>query len=83
MPRRSAANAIALPGDVGSEEDVKRIVAGAVEAYGPIDVLVNNAALATYEAVTRHFLEGDTRVVEPDHPDQPDERLPVLATRSR
>ena len=31
----------------------------AVEAHGPIDVLVNNAALATYEAVTRHFLEGD------------------------
>ena len=51
--------AIALPGDVGNEEDVKRIVAGAVEAHGPIDVLVNNAALATYEAVTRHFLEGD------------------------
>jgi 3-oxoacyl-[acyl-carrier protein] reductase len=54
------ADAIALPGDVGSEEDVKRIVATAVAAHGPIDVLVNNAALATYEAVTRHFLEGDS-----------------------
>ena len=32
----------------------------AVDAHGPIDVLVNNAALATYEAVTRHFLEGDS-----------------------
>jgi 2-hydroxycyclohexanecarboxyl-CoA dehydrogenase len=53
------ANAIALPGDVGSEEDVQRITSTAVEAHGPIDVLVNNAALATYEAVTRHFLEGD------------------------
>jgi NAD(P)-dependent dehydrogenase (short-subunit alcohol dehydrogenase family) len=54
------ATAIALPGDVGSEEDVKRIVSTAVDAHGPIDVLVNNAALATYEAVTRHFLEGDS-----------------------
>ena len=52
--------AIALPGDVGSEADVNRIVSTTVEAHGPIDVLVNNAALATYEAVTRHFLEGDS-----------------------
>jgi 3-oxoacyl-[acyl-carrier protein] reductase len=62
------ANAIALPGDVGNEDDVKRVVDGAVEAHGPIDVLVNNAALATYEAVTRHFLEGDsawwTRIIQ-------------------
>jgi 3-oxoacyl-[acyl-carrier protein] reductase len=62
------ANAIALPGDVGSEEDVQRITSTAVEAHGPIDVLVNNAALATYEAVTRHFLEGDsawwTRIIQ-------------------
>jgi 3-oxoacyl-[acyl-carrier protein] reductase len=62
------ANALALPGDVGNEDDVKRVVAGAVDAHGPIDVLVNNAALATYEAVTRHFLEGDsawwTRIIQ-------------------
>jgi 3-oxoacyl-[acyl-carrier protein] reductase len=62
------ANAIALPGDVGNEEDVRRVVSGAVDAHGPIDVLVNNAALATYEAVTRHFLEGDsawwTRIIQ-------------------
>src|SRR3954464_5745238 len=62
------ANAVAVPGGVGSEEDVNRIVGNAVEAHGPIDVLVNNAALATYEAVTRHFLEGDaawwTRIIQ-------------------
>jgi NAD(P)-dependent dehydrogenase (short-subunit alcohol dehydrogenase family) len=53
-------SAIALPGDVGSEEDVARITSTLADAYGPVDVLVNNAALATYEAVTRHFLEGDS-----------------------
>ncbi|MDA0166393.1 SDR family oxidoreductase [Solirubrobacter ginsenosidimutans] len=54
------ANAIAVPGDVGSQEDVTRMTETAVAAHGPIDVLVNNAALATYEATTRHFLEGDS-----------------------
>jgi 2-hydroxycyclohexanecarboxyl-CoA dehydrogenase len=53
------ANAIALPGDVGSEEDVIRITDAVVDAFGPVDVLVNNAALATYEATIRHFLETD------------------------
>jgi 3-oxoacyl-[acyl-carrier protein] reductase len=53
------ANAIALPGDVGSEVDVTRITATLVDAFGPVDVLVNNAALATYEATIRHFLETD------------------------
>jgi NAD(P)-dependent dehydrogenase (short-subunit alcohol dehydrogenase family) len=53
------ANAIALPGDVGSEDDVTRITDTVVDAFGPVDVLVNNAALATYEATIRHFLETD------------------------
>jgi 3-oxoacyl-[acyl-carrier protein] reductase len=53
-------SATALVGDVGSEDDVTRITAALVEAYGPVDVLVNNAALATYDVITRHFLEGDS-----------------------
>jgi 3-oxoacyl-[acyl-carrier protein] reductase len=51
--------ALALVGDVGSQEDVTRMVGELVDAFGPVDVLVNNAALATYEATIRHFLEGD------------------------
>ena len=57
--RDAGGRAVSLVGNVGSQDDVTRIVAELVEAYGPVDVLVNNAALATYEAVTRHFLEGD------------------------
>jgi NAD(P)-dependent dehydrogenase (short-subunit alcohol dehydrogenase family) len=53
-------SALALVGDVGVEEDVTRITSTLVETYGPVDVLVNNAALATYEVITRHFLEGDS-----------------------
>ena len=45
--------------DVASKSAVDGMVATAVAAHGPIDVLVNNAAIATYEAACRHFLEGD------------------------
>ena len=38
------AEAVALPVDVTSEESVRSLVAGAVERFGTIDVLVNNAA---------------------------------------
>lgn len=36
--------AVAVPGDIQSEEHCKSIVARAVEAFGKVDVLVNNAA---------------------------------------
>ncbi|MDJ0412689.1 3-oxoacyl-ACP reductase FabG [Rhodococcoides fascians] len=35
-----------VPGDVGSTADVARVVRTAVERYGPIDVLVNNAGIS-------------------------------------
>jgi NAD(P)-dependent dehydrogenase (short-subunit alcohol dehydrogenase family) len=34
---------IAVPGDVAVEEDAERMVAAALEAFGGLDVLVNNA----------------------------------------
>lgn len=34
------------PGDVSSREDMDRLVARAVEAYGGVDVLINNAGLS-------------------------------------
>ena len=60
--------ALALVGDVGSEEDVTRVTTAVVDAYGPVDVLVNNAALAHDPGVVRHFLDGDApwwkRIIE-------------------
>jgi glucose 1-dehydrogenase len=37
--------AIALRADVGDEDDVKRMVAAAVDAFGSLDILVNNAGI--------------------------------------
>ena len=40
--------ALALAGDVSSFADCERVVASARQAFGPIDVLVNNAALTYF-----------------------------------
>lgn len=48
-------NAVVAMGDVGSPSDVEKIVAMANEAFGGIDVLVNNAAIRP----TSPFLETD------------------------
>jgi 3-oxoacyl-[acyl-carrier protein] reductase len=50
---------LALVGDVSLQADVDRMVEALTGAHGPVDVLVNNAAIASYEATIRHFLEGD------------------------
>ena len=44
--RRAGARAIAMPADVAIEQDVSRLAAEALDAFGAIDVLVNNAAVA-------------------------------------
>jgi citronellol/citronellal dehydrogenase len=40
--------ALAVPTDVSREEDCRRLVDAARDAFGPVDVLVNNAALNYY-----------------------------------
>jgi 3-oxoacyl-[acyl-carrier protein] reductase len=40
--------AIAVQGDVGHRADVQALFTAAREAFGPVDVLVNNAAIATF-----------------------------------
>ena len=42
---RTGARALAVPGDVGTYADVERAVAMAIDRFGRIDVLVNNAGL--------------------------------------
>jgi meso-butanediol dehydrogenase / (S,S)-butanediol dehydrogenase / diacetyl reductase len=43
---------LACPGDVGSFEDIKRMVAATVAFGGQIDILVNNAASDVYGVIT-------------------------------
>lgn len=51
--RKLGAKALVIMGDVGKPEECKRIAAEAIEAFGAVDVLVNNAALRP----NRPFLE--------------------------
>lgn len=43
--RNAGGEAVAAPGDVSNPEDVQRMVSRAEEAYGPPEILVNNAGL--------------------------------------
>ena len=43
--RQVGVDALAVPGDVSSAADVQRMIASALERFGRIDVLINNAAV--------------------------------------
>jgi 3-oxoacyl-[acyl-carrier protein] reductase len=45
--RRRGADVVAVAGDIGLAETADRLIATAVETYGTLDVLVNNAGWAT------------------------------------
>ena len=49
---------IASPGDVSKSEDIKHIVAKALEIDGQLDILVNNAAIEAMGGVTDLGLES-------------------------
>lgn len=49
--------AIAVATDLAKEEDLKRLVAAAVDRFGGVDVLVNNAAATTGDIWGKPFLE--------------------------
>lgn len=49
--RSAGGDAVAVAGDVGDEDDARSIVASASEAFGRLDVLVNNAAAFVYGSV--------------------------------
>jgi 3-oxoacyl-[acyl-carrier protein] reductase len=47
----SGGTAIAVQADVSDKDDVKRLFATAIAEYGPLDVLVNNAAVYVFEPI--------------------------------
>jgi 3-oxoacyl-[acyl-carrier protein] reductase len=67
---RAGGKAVALHGDVSKAGDVKRLFAEAHEAYGRLDVLVNNAGVYAFEpleAVTERefYRQFDVNVLGP------------------
>ena len=52
----SGMNAVAVVTDVGDEDSVKRMVAGAIDHFGQVDILVNNAAIFTSVPLQRNTL---------------------------
>lgn len=50
--------------DVSSEEDIKKLVAGTVEAFGSVDILVNNAGIYPNHPLAQMTLEDFEKVIE-------------------
>ncbi len=91
--QKSGGEIAGLAGDVGNQEDVQRIVSAAVERYGAIHILVNNASIlgpretianyppAAWEEVLRINLTGlflMTRAVLPAMRRREPDRLSML-----
>jgi NAD(P)-dependent dehydrogenase (short-subunit alcohol dehydrogenase family) len=55
--RDSGGTATAVVGDVSRVADVRRLFAEAVEAYGTVDILINNAGIAVARPVTDYTEE--------------------------
>ena len=53
----SGGQALAVQTDLASEADLKRLVDAAVDRFGGVDVLVNNAAATTGDIWSKRFLE--------------------------
>jgi NAD(P)-dependent dehydrogenase (short-subunit alcohol dehydrogenase family) len=51
------AGALALQTDLASEADLNRLIDAAVERFGGVDVLINNAAATTGDIWSKRFLE--------------------------
>jgi short-subunit dehydrogenase len=60
------ANALAVTTDVTSPEQVERLASRAEEAYGHIDVWINNAAISMFAKFDEAPIEDYRRVIETD-----------------
>jgi NAD(P)-dependent dehydrogenase (short-subunit alcohol dehydrogenase family) len=54
---RQGGQAVSGQGDVGRDDDVARIVALAVERFGPVDILINNAGVSGSGAIHEHNVD--------------------------
>jgi NAD(P)-dependent dehydrogenase (short-subunit alcohol dehydrogenase family) len=61
---RAGGQALAVPGDITSETDVRRVARAAIERFGRIDTWVNNAAVYVQAPVADTTLDEFRRVLE-------------------
>jgi NADP-dependent 3-hydroxy acid dehydrogenase YdfG len=61
---RRGEKALAIPTDVTRRDQVQRLVEGAVEAYGQIDVLINNAGLMPLSPLDRLKVDEWDRMID-------------------
>ena len=64
MVREAGGEALACVADIGREEDVARLFAAALAAYGHVDVLVNNAGVTTSQPIEDMSLDTWRSVVD-------------------
>lgn len=57
--RERGGQAVAIPADITNEEDRSRLVQAAVHQYGGLDVLINNAGVASFG----HFADSNEEVL--------------------
>lgn len=62
--RSSGGEAVAVQGDVSKEEEVKKIIAFAVEQFGSIDIMVNNAGVENEVPTEKLSLEDWNKVID-------------------
>ena len=60
---RGGGTALAVTGDVGDEDDVRAYVGEVLDAWGGIDILINNAALLGGRSILEETLEDFNRAV--------------------
>jgi NAD(P)-dependent dehydrogenase (short-subunit alcohol dehydrogenase family) len=61
--QRNGGEAMVIPGDVTSEEDVQAYIQKVLDTWGKIDVLINNASLLGGRTILDETLDGWTRAV--------------------
>ncbi|EFH80469.1 SDR family oxidoreductase [Ktedonobacter racemifer] len=61
---RSGGKALAIPTDVTDSDQVKRLVDAAVQTYGRIDVMINNAGLMPHSPLERLKIDDWNRTID-------------------
>ncbi len=66
--REAGSNVTVVSGDVAIEDDVKKVVQAGLDAYGNIDVLINNAGIADARGVAAEQFDAETfnRIISVD-----------------